>query len=745
MIVPGSTQLYAAARRVFDVGLAADDSVFTPGRRVWMVQAAEDLDRRFVQAPEVGPARFVEKLSRQLAGAPQETVQLAAELTYLYLLPPNDIGIAAKRRLLADVLALAPEPPTVPPDLDAALDGGFARAGTAYHTQRDRQLAWLVRFVQAWKALPPSRQRDSLADPWAFRQVADSVPIGSAYSQRNALLHLAFPDTFEPIVSRQHKKAILAGFADEIPAPTGDEDRDLLALRQSLEGRTGEPVFFYRGSLARRWRGATAEPEARGWLVRGANVNGRNLVPDWLAGGYCSIAYPELARVAAGLTRSQLDVRLAEVRPDLSTRQRSIHVGVLHRFLNEIQPGDLVATVDGPNVYVGRITGPPEFGEPAVLSTHRRAVRWANADAPFSRKDLADSAQDRLSGQMTVSSLGPEAAEFATLAGLDAGADLAAPGEPPVPVEAPQPVELPDPTPELAKSLYIDLNWLADTVDLLREKKQLILYGPPGTGKTYLAQEMARFLTEQTGGDYRLVQFHPSYSYEDFVEGFRPQAGATPGTVAFGLEPGPFKQLVQDAAENISRAYVLVVDEINRANLAKVFGELYFLLEYRDRVISLQYSPTEEFRLPQNVYLIGTMNTADRSIARVDAAMRRRFAWQGLFPGEPPVDAMLRDWLAAERLPADRASLLDALNARLGDRDAAIGPAYLMTRRVGTPDGLARVWRHHILPLLEERYSGEPGADIHERFGLESLLDEIGVASETANAEPAGEDGRAEP
>src|SRR6266511_5306757 len=347
----------------------------------------------------------------------------------------------------------------------------------------------------------------------------------------------------------------------------------------------------------------------------------------------------------------------------------------------------------------------------------------------FDPSPVGDSTQARLSGQMTVSSLGPEVAEFATLADLDSEYSVAELVAPPVPVEAPPPIELPNPTPELAASLYLDLAWIADTIDLLREKKQLVLYGPPGTGKTYLAQELARFLTEQTGGDYRLVQFHPSYSYEDFVEGFRPQAGAVPGTVAFGLEPGPFKQLVKDATENVTGAYVLVVDEINRANLAKVFGELYFLLEYRDRVISLQYSPAEEFRLPQNVYLIGTMNTADRSIARVDAAMRRRFAWQGLFPGEPPVAGMLRGWLAAEGLPADRALLLDALNGRLADRDGAIGPAYLMTRRVGTPDGLARVWRHHIMPLLEERYAGEPATDIYERYGLRSLLEEIGAAT----------------
>ena len=108
------------------------------------------------------------------------------------------------------------------------------------------------------------------------------------------------------------------------------------------------------------------------------------------------------------------------------------------------------------------------------------------------------------------------------------------------------------------------------------------------------------------------------------------------------------------AAANPSTAYILIIDEINRANLAKVFGELYFLLEYRDESISLQYSPDKEFTLPQNLFLIGTMNTADRSIARIDTAMRRRFAFVELDPRIPPVQGLLSRWLDEHHLPQER-------------------------------------------------------------------------------------------
>ncbi|WP_326567815.1 AAA family ATPase [Amycolatopsis rhabdoformis] len=694
-----------------------------------------------MNSPELGRARFEKKLGRQLAGASPEAVQLMAEIIYLHLLAPSDFGGTAKRELLQTVLAFASDPVQIPLELDEELDGGFGRAGVAYRTQRPVQLAWLVRFVVAWKALDPAERQNALTDPWKFREVVDAVPLKSAYTQRNVLLHLAFPATFERITSRGHKQLILKKLGTEIPNPTGDEDRDLAALREVLEHQRGERIDFYDREIVRRWQGPAegAEQQDRGWLVRGANVQGRNLVPEWLAEGYCSLAYSEFDEIPAGATRSDLDALFTEKVPDLTSRQRAVHVGVLDRFFNQMRPGDLVATVDGANVYVGSIDGAVTWTEtPDRASGHRRAVTWFNAADPFKRDQLSVATRDRLSGQMTVSSLGPDVAEFLALAKPEADiTDVA-----PEPVSSDF-VVLPQPTTGLAEELFVDLEWLSETVDLLGDKKQIILYGPPGTGKTYLAQELARFLTEQNGGVHRLVQFHPSYSYEDFFEGFRPQRNDTTGTVGFELSDGPLKLLAKEASEDPSRAYVLIIDEINRANLAKVFGELYFLLEYRDRSVQLQYSPQVDFRLPANLYFIGTMNTADRSIALVDAAMRRRFAWQGLFPGEVPVDGMLRRWLRARALPADRADLLDALNRRVADREAAIGPSYLMDPRVGTEAGLARIWKHHIMPLLEERHIGDR-IDLHAQYSIEALRDGSS-ALQPPGDEPAFDEETGEP
>jgi 5-methylcytosine-specific restriction enzyme B len=149
---------------------------------------------------------------------------------------------------------------------------------------------------------------------------------------------------------------------------------------------------------------------------------------------------------------------------------------------------------------------------------------------------------------------------------------------------------------------------------------------------------------------------------------------------------------------------------MNRANIAKVFGELYFLLEYRGESIRLQYQPAEAFRRPRNPFIVATMNTADRSVATVGAAIRRCFPFIEMHPDELPVRDVLATYLAAQSKPHDeRIGLLKALNAAIEDRDRdfRIGPSHLMRPEADTPAGLERIWKYDLLPLLEEQYYGQ--------------------------------------
>ena len=175
--------------------------------------------------------------------------------------------------------------------------------------------------------------------------------------------------------------------------------------------------------------------------------------------------------------------------------------------------------------------------------------------------------------------------------------------------------------------------------------------------------------------------------------------------------------------------HFLIIDEINRGNLAKVFGELYFLLEYRDRSIRLQYSD-EPFSLPKNLYIIGTMNTADRSIALVDLALRRRFHFVDFHPDKPPIQGLLERWLNSKAPDmAWIANVVNRANRKLDDWHAAIGPSYFMKARLDDKK-VEMIWEHNVLPYIEERLFGE-----RERladFELNKLRSggDAGVASE---------------
>ena len=236
-------------------------------------------------------------------------------------------------------------------------------------------------------------------------------------------------------------------------------------------------------------------------------------------------------------------------------------------------------------------------------------------------------------------------------------------------------------------------------IDQWRRKQQLILYGPPGTGKTYLAERLARYLVAG-GGFSELVQFHASYAYEDFVQGIRPQV--VEGALHYELAAGHFRRFCAKARQAGEKPCALIIDEINRANLARVFGELMYLLEYRQRSIALA-AGGPEFAIPANVYLIGTMNTADRSIALVDQAMRRRFSFVRLRLNYH----LLANYLDNRGVPPEKlVALLKEVNQSIGDEDCELGISFFMVADVAT--ALEHIWQGEVEPYLEEVFFDRP-------------------------------------
>lgn len=272
---------------------------------------------------------------------------------------------------------------------------------------------------------------------------------------------------------------------------------------------------------------------------------------------------------------------------------------------------------------------------------------------------------------------------------------------------------------ELAEKLHVTPDWVADVVGLIKTSKQVIFYGPPGTGKTYIIKELSKSLTKVE--NVQLIQFHPSFSYEDFFEGYRPKVSADGKTMVFEKQPGPLRRIAEKANANPDETFVLIIDEINRGNLAKVFGELYFLLEYRDESVELLYSNGEKFKLPENLVVVGTMNTSDKSIANLDSAIRRRFQFVSLIPTESPCREILEKWLIKNSLPQTSAKILTKLNAKLSDHNLAIGPAYFMKSHTQSEKDLADIWKFSILPLLEDHFYGQWDTRKNE-FILEDYL-----------------------
>lgn len=202
-------------------------------------------------------------------------------------------------------------------------------------------------------------------------------------AQIHVLLYTLFPDTFQPIASAYHKQEIVKAFTDELPQPSGDDDRDLLDLRRTLQEQTGERVDFYDEPWVRRWRAGTVEHEQRGWLVRGYNVDGRNFIPAWIEQGYCSVSWREAPQIPAGSTKQEVQRAVADAMPDASTQMRGQAAYQLHVFLTVMQPGDLVVTVTPDEVHVGTLQGPATYDPSDGLdNARRRRVSWATAGRP---------------------------------------------------------------------------------------------------------------------------------------------------------------------------------------------------------------------------------------------------------------------------------------------------------------------------------------------------------------------------
>jgi len=269
-------------------------------------------------------------------------------------------------------------------------------------------------------------------------------------------------------------------------------------------------------------------------------------------------------------------------------------------------------------------------------------------------------------------------------------------------------LEVWNPPREVAPIPEIDLEVprMKEIFESIQNYKQIILYGPPGTSKTYYAKGLA-FAIANDPNNIEFVQFHPSYSYEDFVEGIFPEVDKETGQVIFKIEDKTFKKLCKEAESNPDKNYVLIIDEINRADLSKVFGEIFSALEYRKEVVKLLYS-REKFTIPTNLYIIGTMNTLDKSTIDIDFALMRRFKFFEVGPDAEVLKKILKQNGVKDDLIE---KIVNAFNKI--QEFYPLGHAYF--KDVKCKEDLKLLWKYQLSFLLKE-YFTDLKKDVYEKI-----------------------------
>jgi hypothetical protein len=287
-------------------------------------------------------------------------------------------------------------------------------------------------------------------------------------------------------------------------------------------------------------------------------------------------------------------------------------------------------------------------------------------------------------------------------------------------------------TEDAMSGIFLDRDYFEEMLLLLDTKKNVILQGPPGVGKTFIARRLAyALLKAEDRTRVKFVQFHQSYSYEDFIEGYRPTDGGI-----FALRKGVFRNFCNGAVDDSSRDYVLVIDEINRGNLSKIFGELLMLIEPDKRSpawnVQLAYSG-DDFHVPANLHLIGLMNTADRSLAMVDYALRRRFAFFMLDPqfDSPGFSSYLEALGASKALVSAIVARFGALNKAIAEDTTNLGRGFCIGHSFFCSAGpqitldeawYQRVVKTEVAPLLREYWFDKPK---QAQVMIDHLLDQL--------------------
>ena len=656
--------IITAAEQWRDECVLSGGSVLGPNK-LWTSENITELEVAFVQQPEVGEGAFITKFEEQLKKSSVEVKQLAAEMLWLMLLCPYNIRYETKLDIIRTVWSWSEQSLDVDQSLlsDQTLTG-VGSAGQAYNILRPLELTYLVRVCELLLKMPIDDRRIVFSDRTTLAEQLESVPDNEKRQFRHMFLYMLFPDISEKIFAKTERVAIVSVFTEseenEIWNLTALQlDNKLSEIRKEQERKHGtSDLDFYQSPLREEWY---------------ESDNEEGSVSEKASDSY---------------THTQPEDKL----PMNETPRNIIFygppgTGKTHKINNLREKyREMATSVPREQWLLEQLDGHTWF-EVILMALHDLETRAELKDI-YSHKFVilkADLGNNQFSNARVRATINQHCPE------------------------SPDQKEFNPSRPKEVFGKDGDIRYLLagckDEYGDLASKAELLKKGPTN-GAIYKR--------------YEFVTFHQSFGYEEFVEGIRPVQDEDTDGIAYRVTPGVFRKICDKAKRDPSNRHAIFIDEINRGNIAKILGELITLIEPDKRckpsngsghdetgmVLTLPYS-NAKFGVPDNLDIYGTMNTADRSIALMDTALRRRFEFEELMPDSSLIEGISGDGTIDDGNSGtiDLRKLLDTMNRRirlLHNRDLMLGHAYFM--KVRSFDELKEVILRQVLPLLQEYF-----------------------------------------